>query len=193
MTDRKFDPILIDVPESLETERLLLAAPRPGLGVALSVAITESIGQLQPWMPWAQQAPSWEESELVVRRAQADFILRTNLNYQIYDRAVEGRRLLGGAGLHRIDWEARRFEIGYWVRASAQGQGYVSETVLALTQMAFEQLRARRVEIRMDDVNVRSRAVAERCGFELEGILRQDSLSPSGEPRSTCVYARIAP
>jgi len=193
MTDRKFDPILIDVPESLETERLLLAAPRPGLGVALSVAITESIGQLQPWMPWAQQAPSWEESELVVRRAQADFILRTNLNYQIYDRAVEGRRLLGGAGLHRIDWEARRFEIGYWVRASAQGRGYVSETVLALTQMAFEQLRARRVEIRMDDVNVRSRAVAERCGFELEGILRQDSLSPSGEPRSTCVYARIAP
>jgi len=192
MSTTTLDPILIDVPEAIETERLLLAAPRPGLGVALSVAITESIGQLQPWMPWAQQAPSWEESELVVRRAQAEFILRTNLNYQIYDRAAEGRRLLGGAGLHRIDWAARRFEVGYWVRASAQGQGYVSETVQALTKMAFEQLRARRVEIRMDDVNLRSRAVAERCGFELEGILRQDSLSPSGEPRNTCVYARLA-
>ncbi|WP_310387489.1 GNAT family protein [Roseateles sp.] len=185
------DPILIEVPETLETERLLLAAPRPGIGPALAVAIAESLVQLSPWMPWAQQAPSFEDSEAVARRMCADFIARRDLSYQIYDRAVEGRRLLGGCGLHRLDWEVRRFEIGYWIRSSAQGEGYVSEAVLALTRMAFEQLRARRVEIRMDDVNLRSRAVAERCGFELEGILRRDSLTPAGEPRNTCVYARI--
>lgn len=187
------DPILIEVPESIETERLLLAAPRPGIGPALSVAIAESLGQLSPWMPWAQQAPSFEDSEAVARRLCADFIARRDLTYQIYDRAAEGRRLLGGTGLHRMDWEVRRFEIGYWIRSSAQGQGYVSESVLALTRLAFEQLRARRVEIRMDDGNLRSRAVAERCGFELEGILRRDSLTPAGELRNTCVYARLEP
>lgn len=188
----KPDPFLIEVPESMETERLLLAAPRPGIGAALAVAIAESLGQLSPWMPWAQQAPSFEDSEAVARRLCADFIARRDLTYQIYDRAPEGRRLLGGTGLHRMDWEVRRFEIGYWIRSSAQGQGYVSEAVMALTRMAFEQLRARRVEIRMDDVNLRSRAVAERCGFEREGILRRDSLTPTGEVRNTCVYARIA-
>ena len=186
------NPLLIEVPEALETERLLIASPRPGIGPLMSLAVAETIGQLSPWMAWAQQVPGIEEAEAVVRQQMADFILRKDLPYQIYDKAKEGRRLLGGTGLHRMDWELRSFEIGYWIRASAQGQGYVTEAVLALTKMAFEQLRARRVEIRMDDVNVKSRAVAERCGFELEGILRQDSLSPSGVPRNTCVYARIA-
>lgn len=185
------DPLLIEVPEALETERLLLAAPQPGIGPLMSAAITESLAHLSPWMPWAQQAPSFEDSEAVVRRQRADFTLRKELSYQIYDRHPEGRRLLGGAGLHHIDWEVRRFEIGYWIRSSAEGRGYVTETVLALTRMAFEQLRARRVEIRMDDINLRSRTVAERCGFELEGILRKDSLTPTGEPRSTCVYSRL--
>lgn len=192
MSTTRPDPLLIEVPEALETERLLIAAPQPGIGPLMSVAIAESLAHLSPWMPWAQQAPSFEDSEAVVRRQRADFILRKDLPYQIYDRHPEGRRLLGGTGLHRLDWEVRRFEIGYWIRSSAEGQGYVSEAVLALTQMAFEQLRARRVEIRMDDVNLRSRAVAERCGFQLEGILRNDSLTPAGELRSTCVYARIS-
>ena len=186
------DPILIEVPEKLETERLLLAAPRPGLGPAMSVAIAESFGALSLWMPWAQQVPSIEESEATMRRAQAEFILRKDLNYQIYDREPTGRRLLGGTGLHRIDWAARRFEVGYWIRASAEGKGYVSEAVRALAGMAFGSLLARRVEIRMDGNNVRSRAVAERCGFELEAVLKSDSLTPHGDPRDTCVYVKLA-
>ena len=186
------DPVLIEVPEALYTERLLIAAPRVGLGPALSVAVAESIGTLSPWMPWAQQAPSIEDSEAVVRRQLADFILRKDLPYQFFDRKAEGRRLLGGTGLHRMDWAARRFEIGYWIRSSAQGQGYVSEAVNALTTMAFEKLQARRIEIRMDDDNARSRAVAERCGYTLEAVLKNDSLTPAGVLRSTCIYVKLA-
>lgn len=188
------DPVLIRVPEQISTERLLLLAPRPGLGQALNAAVCESIAQLKPWMVWAQTPPSIEESETVLRHQLARFTLRTDLAYQIYARTPEGQagRLLGGTGLHRLDWDVRRFEIGFWIRTSAQGQGYVSEAVQALAGMAFEDLRARRVEIRMDDTNLRSRAVAERCGFEFEGLLRRDSLSPAGEPRDTRVYARVA-
>lgn len=188
------DPVLIQVPERIVTERLVIAMPRVGLGQALNAAICESLEELKPWMPWAQSAPSVEESETVVRHQVARFLLRTDLVYQFYEKtpAGEAGRLLGGSGLHRMDWQVRRFEIGYWIRSSAQGRGYVGETVRALAGMAFSELRARRVEIRSDVLNPRSRAVAERCGFELEGILRRDALTPSGEPRDTCVYARIA-
>ena len=73
-----------------------------------------------------------------------------------------------------------------------EGQGYVSEAVQAIASLAFDQLAARRVEIRMDARNVRSCAVAERCGFEFEGVLRRDTLDVNGEPRDTRVYSRIA-
>ena len=187
------DNVLIQVPERIETERLLLLAPRAGVGQALNAAICESIDELRPWMPWAQVEPTVEESEAVVRRQLARFIAREDLVFQIYRRNADSSagQLLGGTGLHRFDWKVRRFEIGYWIRSSAQGQGYVSEAVRALAAMAFESLKARRVEIRMDSDNLRSRAVAERCGFELEGVLRRDALSPLGEPRDTCVYSRI--
>lgn len=187
------DPVLIEVPEQIVTERLVLAAPRAGLGQALNAAVCESLAELKPWMPWAQTAPSIEASEAVLRHQLAKFVLRSDLVYQIYAKTADGQagRLLGGTGLHRLDWTVRRFEIGYWIRSSAEGQGFVSETVQALTRMAFETLHARRVEIRMDDDNLRSRAVAERCGFELEGVLRRDSLNPAGEPRDTRVYSRM--
>lgn len=187
------DPVLIDVPERLDGERTLLLAPRAGLGAEMAVVITQSLSHLRPWMPWAQDAPTAESSELVVRRMQADFITRRDLCFQIYARRADGSpgRLLGGTGLHRIDWAVRRFEIGYWIRPEAAGQGHVGEAVRLLTALAFDVLGARRVEIRCDPRNVKSRAVAERCGFELEGVLRNNVLGVDGHARDTCVYARI--
>jgi RimJ/RimL family protein N-acetyltransferase len=187
------DPVLIDVPERIEGERVILLAPRAGLGAEMALVVTQSISHLRPWMPWAQEPPSAESAETVVRKMQADFIARRDLAYQVFARKPDGRpgRLLGGTGLHRMDWAVRRFEIGYWLRPEAQGQGLVSECVELLARMAFDQLRARRLEIRCDARNARSRAVAERCGFELEGVLKQEALGVDGHPRDTCVYARL--
>ena len=188
------DPLLIDVPQRIETQRLILRCPRPGDGTALNEAECETLVELLPWMPWAQSARTPAESEIYCRRSLAKFLLREDLPMLIFERAPgaagEEGRLLGSTGLHRMDWQVRRFEVGYWRRAGLQGRGIVTEAVLALTQMAFDQLGARRVEIRMDDHNLASRRVAERAGFTFEGLLRRDSTSPQGEPRDTRVYAR---
>ncbi|MFG6486840.1 GNAT family N-acetyltransferase [Roseateles sp. BYS78W] len=188
------DPVLIDIPERLDGEGIVLLAPRAGLGAELAVVITQSLSHLRPWMAWAQDAPTAESAELVVRRMQADFIARRDLCFQVYACRADGSpgRLLGGTGLHRIDWAVRRFEVGYWIRPEAAGQGHASEAVRLLTALAFGTLEARRVEIRCDARNLKSRAVAERCGFELEGILRRDALGVDGSPRDSCVYARLA-
>lgn len=188
------DPVLLDIPERVDGERTVLMAPRAGLGAEMAVVITQSLSHLRPWMPWAQDAPSAESAELVVRRMQADFISRRDLCFQIYARCADGSpgRLLGGTGLHRIDWAVRKFEIGYWIRPDAAGQGFVSEAVGLLAVLAFGPLDARRVEIRCDARNLKSRAVAERCGFVLEGVLRCDTLGVDGQPRDTAVYAQVA-
>lgn len=184
------DPLLIDVPPAIETARLVLRCPRAGDGPAVSAAVCETLEALKPWMPWAQAAPTPEDSELVCRRMQVDFLARRDLPLLVFERA--GGRLVGGTGLHRMDWAVRRFEIGYWTRSGATGRGYAVECVQALTDLCFARLAARRVEIRADARNAASRAVAERAGFTLEGVLRRDSLAPDGAPRDTAVYARIA-
>lgn len=187
------DPVLIEVPEKIETERLLIAAPRAGVGPALNEAVVETMDQLKRWMPWAQQVPTIDETEAVVRRQVAAFVLRDDLPFQIYSREQQGRRLLGAMGLHRFDWAARRFEIGYWLRRSAQGQGLMSEAVNGMVEMAFTQLRARRLEIRCDEANARSRGVAERCGFTLESVMQGQSVNTAGELANSCVYVKFKP
>lgn len=187
------DPILLELPERIETERLVLRMPRRGDGAAVNAAVRDSIVGLAPWMPWAGKVPSLDESELHCRRQQAKYLLREDLALLMFERKADGAEglLAGGTGLHRIDWTLRKFEIGYWRRAGCEGRGYVTEAVTALSRMAFDALGARRVEIRMDDANERSWRVAERAGFTLEALLRFDSATPLGEPRSTRIYARV--
>jgi RimJ/RimL family protein N-acetyltransferase len=187
------DPLMIELPEVLPSARLLLRAPRAGDGAALNEAMVESLESLKPWMPWAQTLSTPEQSELTCRQLAVRFAQRTDLTLFMFERLADAScgRLVGGTGLHRMDWNVPRFEIGYWCRPSLQGRGLVTEAVQTLTRFAFHTLRARRVELRMSSVNTKSRAVAERCGFTLEGMLRQASLDVSGRPRDTVVYARV--
>jgi RimJ/RimL family protein N-acetyltransferase len=98
---------------------------------------------------------------------------------------------VGGSGLHDADWELRQFEVGYWGRSSFSGKGLVTEGVRALTDHALEVLGATRVFLTTDTQNVPSWKLAERAGFELEGILRKDRRNLSGGLRDTRVYSRI--
>jgi RimJ/RimL family protein N-acetyltransferase len=72
------------------------------------------------------------------------------------------------------------------------GQGFVTEAVNGITAFTFKHLHANRVEIRCDAQNIRSSAVAKRCGYLLEGILRHDSLDVDGQLRSTLIYSKIS-
>lgn len=186
-------PLLVDVPERLDTARLVLRHPRAGDGPLLLEMQTETTDELRRWMPWAQAPPAPSDCEAYCRRMHARFILREDLVWLVFERGEQGAegRLVASVGLHRMDWAARRFEIGYWRRTGCGARGIVDEAVQALTRLCFDRLGAQRVEVRMDDANRASWKVAERCGYTLEAVLRGDSLTPAGQVRSTRIYARV--
>ena len=192
-TPKPTDPLLIEVPERIVTARLVLRCPRPGDGAALNAAVKASLPELQPWMPWAQQPPNPEESEALARGAHAKFLQRLDLVYSMWLHAGDGQEteLVGGTGLHRLDWTVRRFEIGYWCHSAHRGRGLVSEAAVALNRLAFDQLNAHRVEIRMDARNLASQRVAQKAGFTLEGTLRGADHGVEGLPRDLHIYARV--
>jgi ribosomal-protein-serine acetyltransferase len=187
MTQR---PILLDIPDFFESERLVLRAPRPSDGDALNAAVIESLAELRPWMPWAMTAPTLADSEEYVRRSAVKYAAREDLPLLLWQRATGA--LVGGSGMHRIDWEVPAVEIGYWVRTSQAGQGYITEAVNAITHFAFEVIGAHRVEIRCDERNGRSAAVARRAGFVLEGVLHNEARDHvSLGLRNTMVFAKV--
>jgi len=190
----KFNPILLDIAEEFESERLVMRAVGPGNGVLHYPAVQESIADLRRYLghlAWVKEEPSLANSERYCRGQRSTFIQRENLVYFIYLKSDHS--LVGSIGLHRIEWRIPKFEIGYWCRTTAQGKGYIGEAVSAMTRFAFADLAARRVEIRADNANVPSWKVAEVAGYELEGILRNvDRDEMTDELRDLRVYAKIA-
>ncbi|MBY0206696.1 GNAT family N-acetyltransferase [Paenibacillus cucumis Kampfer et al. 2016] len=131
----------------------------------------ESVEELRPWLPFAENIPTLEDSEASVRKARLQFLERSDLMLHLRDKATD--EFVGSSGLHRMDWNARSFEIGYWVRTSRSGEGLVTEAVRGIEQFAIVHLQANRLEIRCDARNVRSASVAKRLGYTQEGILRR--------------------
>lgn len=188
------NPVFLDLPTAIDTARLHLRPPQPGDGVALHAAIAESMPDLRRFLaslPWVAGEQSIEASELFCRNGHANFLLRKDLPFLVFEKATG--QLIGATGLHRTDWSVPKTEVGYWVRSSRSGQGFVQEAVLAVVDYAFAHLRAARVELITDEANDRSRKVAERCHFRLEGVMLNERRAPDGELRNTCVYARVAP
>lgn len=174
-------------PEQIETARLLIRAPREGDGAEVNAAVRETYTDLHEWMEWASYLPEAEETEQRCQNARAKFLTGEDFNVRAYLKTTGALALC--AGLHPLDWNVPKFEIGYWCRAAYMGQGYVTETVRALTRIGFKVFGANRIEIRCDARNLRSRGVAERAGYTLEVTLHNDMVAPDGKLRDTLVYA----
>lgn len=183
------EAILREFPDRFESERLLIRLPLPGDGAEVHAAITESLDELRPWMPWAQLEQTIDDVEVNVRQARADFLARRDLRLHLYLR--EDGTFVGSSGLHRIDWEVPRFEIGYWVRTPMAGQGFATEATRRIADFAFDDLGAERVEIWCDARNERSAAVAARAGFEFEARLNRNRIGADGKLSDSLCFVRL--
>jgi len=175
--------------EELRGERVVVRPYCESDAQSVYEAIGESRDHLRPWMPFADAHQTVEESRDWLIHVMAKWLLREDFVVGIWDAVSD--RYLGSSGLHPHDWEIRHFEIGYWIRSSAEGHGYVTETVQLLTDYAFNTLQANRVQIRCDEKNARSAAVARRLGFVQEALLRNDATAPDGSLRNTLVFSLI--
>ena len=66
--------------------------------------------------------------------------------------------------------EGDRVELGYWLDASATGQGLITEAARALLDVARELPQVLHAEIHCDAANERSAAVPQRLGFHLATV-----------------------
>ena len=164
-------PILLDFPNQFYTDRLHIRYPLPGDGKAVHQSIESSLSELKP----AHNDQSEADVEANIRESYAAFLKREDLRLLLFHK--QSGVFIGSSGLHRIDWNVRKFEIGYWIDSNYSGEGYMTEAVQGIVKFAIRELRAKRIEIRCNAENWKSRKVAERCFFQLEAILKNNSQS----------------
>ena len=179
----------VPISRSLGTERLYLRVAVADDAPAVNAAVIASWTELSPVLDWAQGAqPTIQETMEWIENRKARFEDRSELSFSIFEKRAG--TFIGCCWLCRFDWTVPRGGIGYWCATNKVGHGYITEAVLALTEFAWS-LGLVRVEIRCDAENLRSRAVAERAGFALEGVLRNESRDPQGALRDIYLFAQV--
>ena len=166
----------MQLPEQINSERIILKHPmKPTFKLAeeLYKIVNESRATLREWLPWVDKTNSVEDefTHYLVELNQKHWEEGRGFSYLIYQK--ETNQILGIVDLCHVEEKHQSAEIGYWLSDAATGHGYMQEAVHALEKTAFE-LGLNRIIIRNDTLNLRSAHVAERCGYVLEGVMRQD-------------------
>ncbi|BCM89864.1 ribosomal-protein-serine acetyltransferase [Abditibacteriota bacterium] len=174
----------------LETPRLLLCAPRDDeeIGPEINAVICASWSELRVWMPWAKILPTQEDSQMHARQTKWKWNNRSEFEFAL--RLRSSRRLIGRCGMHTIDPNVGRAEIGYWIDSRWSGYGLMNEAVARLIAFADE-IGFQRLEIRCDARNQRSSNIARRLGFEREGTLRRVRFDNQDRLCDMEVWARL--
>lgn len=146
-------------PEALSHGQVRLRRWRPDDAAALLAAVTDSMEELRPWMPWAD---GYEASSATAYLSDcaAQWDAGSAYNYAI----MAGETIVGSAGLHRRIGEGG-LEIGYWVHSAWTGRGIATDAAAALTRAALSLPDVTRVEIYHDAANTASGRVPAKLGY----------------------------
>lgn len=134
------------------------------------------------------QPKTVEEMRTLIEGALAEQEKGTQLAFAV--RSLADSRIVGTTRYLEIRPFDLALEIGWtWYAADAQRTGVNTECKLLLLQHAFETLGCRRVQLKTDALNERSRRAIERIGAKFEGILRSYQRYWHGAQRDTAMYA----
>jgi RimJ/RimL family protein N-acetyltransferase len=102
----------------------------------------------------------------------------------------EDGRVVGSIGLG-INDRLQNGHIGYWCARDARGRGLTTRALRLVCRYALEELQLQRLELITDPDNHASRRVAEKVGFQREGVLRSHLLHPDGRRRDSVMFSLL--
>lgn len=181
--------ILIDIPQQIETPRLMLQMPKAGYGKKVYNAITDGYEDYIKYLNWPKEIPTEEASEIDCRKHNAEFITRECIRYLIIEK--ETGEVIGRCAFPPLyaDWAIPQFSISYFISKSKRAKGYATEASHALTLLAFKVLNAKKVEIYCESENVASKKVPQKLNYKLEFTKRGGWPRPDGQLAELNVYS----
>ena len=165
--------------ELIEHAPVTLRRFRPDDLDALFRAVTESLGHLRPWMPWAADYSRASAQEYLAASVKS-WDEGTEYNYAIMTAVPGGGSARAGVAGLMARIGPGGLEIGYWMHRAYTRRGLATTATAALVEQAFRLPGVDRVEIVHDELNVASGAIPRKLGFTEVGRHRLEEPSPGG-------------
>src|SRR2546421_5695800 len=144
--------------------------------------------ELWRWIP--SPVRTEEEMAAYIETALGEQERGVSLPFAIVEKCAS--RAIGSTRYGNIDRAHHRVEIGWtWVAREWQRTAMNTEAKYLLLRHAFETLGCRRVELKTDSLNERSRAAILRIGAKEEGIFGNHMITASGRIQHTAYFSII--
>lgn len=129
-----------------------------------------------------------ENCQIYFDRQLADRMNRAWFCFVIADQASE---LQGLFFLKNINWRIPKAEFAYFIDEKLERKGIMTTAFKFLIVHCFEELGFNRLYLVTMKENLASRRLAEKCGFQYEGTMRNDFRMASGELVDDVLYGLL--
>ncbi|MCC6952993.1 MAG: GNAT family N-acetyltransferase [Deltaproteobacteria bacterium] len=152
---------------------------------------------LSQLVEWRNQPETWAQffnTSPLTEDGQAEWFknLRSDKRRQLFVVTTPEGKAVGTVGLDTIDQLNQSAEIGNILigDSSYRGKGLAQAAVSLLVDYCFERLNLRRLYLHVFEENAAARKVYEKCGFTVEGILREAKYA-DGKFKNVVIMSRL--
>ncbi|MGF1695590.1 GNAT family N-acetyltransferase [Vibrio lamellibrachiae] len=148
-------------------DQLKIALVEESFATSYANLVHDQIEYLSRWLAWPPFCQTEQDFRLFIQRSLHDYAEGKSMTCAII---FEGK-IVGNCSFNNIDHCLKKVEVGYWLSKGEQGKGIITRVVLQLIYIAFNEMEMEKVQLSAATDNLASRAVAERVGMTLEGII----------------------
>lgn len=174
------------MPETLHAGDLTLRRATPDDVDDILEGVEASHADISPWMDWASagygRKEAWDWASMVWRNWPSQRAL------EFVIRRAPDDTFVGVMGLNRF--EGRQMNLGFWMHSAHGGRGHCTRAARRLARAGFEELELDRIYLRHVIGHAACQRVAEKVGFQREGLLRR-AIRHHGEATDMVQYSLI--
>ena len=185
------NPLTLELPNGLETDRLIMRPFQLGDEKQLHELQKESWEQFNKWYGGvlAEEHTSQDDMKCYINGALSGWYDRSWIELPAFEK--DSGKMIGTASLHHLDWSVPKGRVGYIVRESAGGKGYATEMANVMTRFAFKLLDLKRLEIRASTENPASSKIPHKLGYQFLTVFEKNKASVNGDLWDLEIYVRF--
>lgn len=172
---------------TLLSDFFLLETLTPENASSLNRLMISNGKRFQEYLPKTlAQNLSETDSKIYIKKKNQAIKNATGYTFAIKD--IETKEVVGLIILKNLDLVKKQGEFAYCLGAKQTGKGWMTQSIMASSQFAFNTLGLTTLQIITHKANIESVNVAKRCGFKWTKTLKNEFTPPGKNPVDMELY-----